>query len=276
MCIVREGWRLLVLSLAVICVIQPGEVQADTLTVTVNPTDDALVSSKGTNAAFNYGGAGALGVSASGLANGEFQSVLKFASSSAKNQFDAHFGTGQWMIQSISLQLTAASPTNNLSFFNSQAAGQFALSWMQNNNWTEGVGNPNSPATPTGTDITYNSLQGLLGANDENLGTFSHDASISGASVYTLSLNGASGLLGDISSGTPLSMRAYAADASVSYLFNSENFTNAANRPLLSITATTVPEPSVLALLAGGIALLLPLRIWQQMLGGRLRFPLRR
>jgi len=116
----------------------------------------------------NYGGAGALSVAAPGLSKGEFQSVLQFDLSGAVTSFNTQFGAGQWNIQSITLSLTATSPNNAI--FNSSAAGQFGISWMQNDSWTEGTG---TPAAPTTTGITYSSLPSYTGAGDESLGTFS-------------------------------------------------------------------------------------------------------
>src|SRR5208283_3018409 len=98
----------------------------------------------------NYGGAGALSIAAPGLSKGEFQSVLQFDLSGARASFDAQFGAGQWTLQSISLTLTATSPNNSI--FNATSAGQFGVSWMQNDSWIEGSG---TPASPTMTGITY-------------------------------------------------------------------------------------------------------------------------
>src|SRR5689334_8158093 len=94
-------------------------------TFTLNPSADAFVTTGPTAnlSGNNYGGAGALSVAAPGLANGEFQSVLRFDLSGAKSSFDTQFGAGQWSIQSISLALTATAPNNAI--FNASAAGQF-------------------------------------------------------------------------------------------------------------------------------------------------------
>ena len=40
----------------------------------------------------------ALAVAASGLPNGEFQTVLKFDLSGARDAFNAQFGAGEWSI----------------------------------------------------------------------------------------------------------------------------------------------------------------------------------
>src|SRR5262245_34505218 len=89
----------------------------------------------------NYGGAGAIAVS-SGLPQGEFQSVLQFNLSGAAGSFNSTFGPGQWSVESVTLQLTAAAPNNP--FFDSPVAGQLGVSWMQNDSWQEGTGTPNS------------------------------------------------------------------------------------------------------------------------------------
>src|SRR5712671_3821304 len=121
-------------------------------TFSLIPSADAFVTT-GPSANLsgnNYGGAGALSVAASGLSQGEFQSLLQFNLSGAKSSFDTQFGIGQWSIQSIALQLTATAPNNAI--FNASAAGQFTVSWMQNDGWTEGSG---TPMTPTTTGITF-------------------------------------------------------------------------------------------------------------------------
>ena len=96
-------------------------------TFSLNPGADAFVTSgpSGTLSANNYGGAGALSVTAPGLSQGEFQSVLQFDLSGAKSSFDSQFGPGQWSVQSVTLQLTATSPNNAI--FNASAAGLFGV-----------------------------------------------------------------------------------------------------------------------------------------------------
>ena len=217
-------------------------------TFTLNPSADAFVTAgpSGNLSGNNYGAAGALSVAASDLAKGEFQSVLQFDLSAARTSFDTQFGAGQWSIQSIALTLTATSPNNAI--FNSSAAGQFGISWMQNDSWTEGAGTPSAPTTA---GITVSSLPSFASAGDESLGSFSFNGAISGAATYALSLT--PGFSADALAGNVVSFRLFAADNAVSYLFDSRNFGTASARPLLSIVA--VPEPTVLSLLAVGAAL---------------------
>lgn len=215
----------------------------------LNPSSDAFVTTgpSGNLSGNNYGGAGALDVAAPGLAKGEFQSVLQFDLSGARTSFDTQFGAGQWNIQSITLSLTATSPNNAI--FNPSAAGQFGISWLQNDSWTEGTGNPN---TPTAIGITYSSLPSFTSAGDESLGTFSFAGGTSGAATYTLSLT--PGFLTDASAGNLVGFRLFAADNAVSYLFDSRSFGTTSARPLLTVVA--VPEPAAVPLLAVGAALL--------------------
>lgn len=214
-------------------------------TVVLNPVADAFVTSgpSGTLSGNNYGGAGALSVAAPGLANGEFQSVLRFDLSTARTAFDAQFGPGEWSLQSLSLTLAATSPNNAI--FNSSHAGQFGISWMQNDSWTEGTG---TPASPTTTGITYSALPSFTSAADESLGTFSYDGSTSGSATYTLAFT--PGFAADVEAGDLVSLRLFAADSGVSYLFDSRNFGTASLRPVLSVVA--VPEPGTLWLLGAG------------------------
>jgi len=223
---------------------------AQGLTVTINPIADAFVTTgpSGNLSDNNYGGAGALSVSAAGLPQGELQSVLKFSLTAAASSFDGAFGSGQWTVQSATLYL-ATTPANN-AIFNAPAAGQIGISWLQNDAWPEGIGTPGAPST---SGITFTSLEQIfVGAGDQGLGTFWLDGTTEGFSAYTLGL--APGLTADVLSGSLLSLRLFAADSSVSGVVNSRSFGQPGTRPRLSITA--VPEPGSLALCALGLALL--------------------
>ncbi len=211
--------------------------------VSLNPAADAFVttgSAANNLAANNYGGAGALALSAAGSSKGEFQSVLRFDTSTAKSSFDSLYGAGSWSVQSVTLQLTAALPNNAI--FNVNNAGAFGVSWMQNDGWVEGTGNPNAPTT---SGITYNSLPTFLNPADEALGTFNYSGSGSGTFTYTLNLS--SGFAADLLAGNLVGLRLSAADSGVSYFSDSRSFSTVASRPFLNITA--VPEPGMMVLL---------------------------
>jgi hypothetical protein len=166
-----------------------------------------------------------------------------------KSSFDSALGVGQWSVQSVSLQLTSASPNNPI--FNANAVGQFAVSWMQNDSWVEGTGSPGGP--PVSDGVTFSTLPTFLSAGDQSLGTFASAGTNSGNNAYSLGLG--SGLVSDIAGGGVASLRILAADNAASYLFNSKNFGTASSRPLLTVVAV-VPEPSSI-IASGAVALLL-------------------
>ena len=213
-----------------------------------NSYADAFVTTgaTGTLVNSNYGAGGSLSVAAPGLPKGEFQSVLRFDLASMHSSLDSLYGSGQWTIQSATLRLTTTSPNNAI--FNASGGGQFGISWMQNKSWIEGAGTPSVPGT---TGLTYSSLtSSFISGADEGLGTFSFGGGTSGANTYTLTPSPS--LTADILAGNSVSLRLFAADTSISYLFNSREFGTAANRPLLTIDA--VPEPSMIAF--GGLGLI--------------------
>lgn len=219
-----------------------------------NTIADAFVAAgpNGSLSGNNFGAAGALAVAAGGLPQGEFQSVLRFDLSGARNSFDAQFGAGLWSVQSVTLRLTS-SPHNN-PIFNDIAPGQFSVSLLQNNSWVEGTGTGGIPTTD---GISFNSLLNTLVNNgtDQALGSFSFGGGSSGQNTYSLGL--ASGLTAKLLAGDNLSLRLFAADDAVSYLFSSRSTGSAG--PQLNITV--VPEPSTLAL---GLAGLAGLWVWRR------------
>ena len=215
---------------------------------TITPVADAFVTTGATGnfSGNNFGLAGALAISAGGLPQGEFQSVLQFDLSGARNSFDAQFGAGLWGIQSVTLKLTSS--THNNPIFNDIASGQFNVSLMQNNSWVEGTGTGGIPTTD---GISYNSLQNIYinNAADQPLGSFSFPGGSSGANNYSLGLSSVLGA--DLLLGSLLSLRLYAGDDHVSYLFSSRN-AGAAVQPNLTIVA--VPEPGTMAICVLGLA----------------------
>lgn len=214
-------------------------------TVTLSPVADVFVSSN--NAALNYGGAGALAMSASGSAKGEFDSLLRFDFSSAKSSFDAIFGAGAWTLQSVKLTLTAIVPANAI--FNTSAAGNVAFKWIANDSWVEGAGTPNIPTT---NGIVFNGLAGIQGGTDEAIGTFAFSGATSGTVNYSFNLTPS--FTSDATAGNLVSFLALPADATVSELVDSQNFNTPSARPLLTVVA--VPEPGGAVLAFSGLLVL--------------------
>ena len=222
-----------------------------------NAFSDAFVATgpTGNLSGNNFGAAGALAIAANTLPNGEFQSVLQFDLSGARDAFDSQYGAGLWTAQSVTLRLTSSPHSNPI--FNDIAPGQFNVSLMQNNSWTEGTGTGGIPTTD---GISFNSLQStyINSVTDQALGTFTFSGGSSGANNYALSLS--SSLMAKLLTGDDLSLRLYAADNNISYLFSSR--ANAAAGPQLTITA--VPEPTTLALWLGGLAMVMVWR-WKRL-----------
>lgn len=217
-------------------------------TFNLSPIADAFVSSA--NPTNNYGGAGALSASAPGLAKGEFQSLLKFDFAGAKASFDGTFGSGNWILTDVSLLLTATSPGNPI--FNTSAAGTIAVSWMENDSWIEGTGNPNMPGA---TGITFSSLPAFLSASDESLQSMNFSGATSGATNYSFGVS--AGLQGDAQAGSLASLRLSAGDLAVSGLFNSRNFGTASARPVLTLMAIEIPEPASCVLCGFGMMIVI-------------------
>ena len=216
--------------------------------VTLIPSADTFLF--GGEPALNYGGAGQLAVSDAERAQGEYQSLMRFDLSGAKSSFDATFGAGQWTLQSATLRLSTANPNNPI--LNANQAGPFAVSWMQNDSWVEGTGTPMSPTTD---GVTFSTLPSFLSPQDQPLGSFNFAGGNSGANTYAFNLS--AGLIGDVEGGGPLSVRLFAdAGMTVGYNFSSRTFQTTANRPVLTLTATAVPEPATGALVVAIVAIL--------------------
>jgi len=246
--------RKLVLSGGMTVVLVAATWSSTAASLSTTATADAFVAAGATGnfSDNNFGAAGALAVAAGNLPLGEFQSVLKFDLSGIRNSLDAQYGTGQWSLQGVTLRLTS-SPHNNV-IFNEIAAGQFGVSLLQNNSWVEGTGTGGIPTTD---GVSFNSLLNTYANSsvDQALGLFSFPGGSSGANDYALNLSAA--LAADVLIGEVLSLRLFAADDAVSYLFSSRANGNIANRPTLIVSV--VPEPGVLALCVFGFGML---RIW--------------
>jgi len=244
--------QILLISTALTCCSQ-AFTAAWAATYSTNSFADAFVAAgpTGNLGENNYGGGGALAVAANGLPNGEFQTVLKFDLSGARDAFNAQFGAGEWSIQSVSLQLTS-SPHNN-AIYNAIAAGSFGITLLQNNTWVEGTG---TAGTPTTDGISFNSLQNSFINNsaDQDLGTFNFPGGSSGANTYLLNLS--PGFITDVLNGSEASFRMFAADEEVSYLFSSRSAAAPSSEPDLIITAVSVvPEPGTVTLIGLGLAI---------------------
>jgi hypothetical protein len=213
--------------------------------VVLNPVADTFITNGSLNGASpdaSYGAMSALMAAGSSSGNGGvYESLLRFDLSAAVAAFDLEYGAGAWQITDVTLRLAAnvgvqGAVPNNL-VFPTINGGAFAIAWISNDAWGE-------------TTATYNNFS--PGAT-ESLGSFQFVPPGNNVPiVWSLALGSA--FVSDVVSGGAVSLWVTPGDATVSYLFNSRTFSNAANFPALSVTA--IPEPSGIALIALGSLLL--------------------
>jgi hypothetical protein len=217
------------------------------VTSTIPAAADAFVTSEFPGN--NYGGAGAISVSAAGTLGREFFTLLQFDLASTLSSFNQSFGAGNWVLDGASLQLTATSANNQI--FNPSAAGQIGADWLADDSWVEGTGSPMLGNTST-IGISLNLLPSLVANGSEGLGLLAFDGSVSGIATYALNMP--PGFVADVMAGSLLTISLSPGDAVVSGVFNSRNFSTVASRPYLILSAVQVPEPATTAL--AGIAII--------------------
>lgn len=251
----RRRWIRVVVALVWLIASAAGAV-----TVVVGPVADAFVGAGSARVGSadsdrNYGAAGALQLAAAGSPAGEMEVLMRFDLSGVAGVFNAAFGAGGWSVQSVTLRLGTNFGVENQqpanAVFNPVRSGSFGIEWLANDAWVEGAG---TPAGSVAGGITFNGLSGVRSAGDEGLGTFSYVAAgNTGPSLprasYGLGLG--AGLVADVEAGAEVSLRLFAADAQVAYLFNSRNFAGEANRPELVVVA--VPEVRAGWLMLAGV-----------------------
>lgn len=186
----------------------------------------------------NFGGAGALAVSGTANAKGPLASLLRFDLATVTSALDASYGPGGWVVDSILLELTAATPINPN--FNPNAAGDIAVQWLSDDSWLE-------------SGVTWSSLPGIVSGGEQSMGSFTYSGAL-GTAQYLLV--DSAGFLADLQAGGQASLLLSASDPAASLVVNSRNHAITANRPALIIIASAVPEPSRVCLLLAGLALL--------------------
>ena len=214
-------------------------------TLSTTPTQDTTIATGVSNAFinYNYGGAGAFSVSGTGAGKGAADGVLSFNVSSITSGFNTQYGAGNWTINSVVLGLVAQAPGANNLFNSSNVAGTFHVDWVPNNGWVEGTGTPNSPAT---TGLTW--ANASLGTA-ESLGDQSYTG---GTGAMSFSLTPSEGLLGDITNGTTATLELSGVTSTMTAVFDSRNNGASSNWPVLTITASAVPEPGRMMLIMLG------------------------
>jgi hypothetical protein len=223
----------------------PATLIAQSSTYSQQVGADTFVSSGQPND--NFGNQGAMEIAAPTGAQPRTQmTLLRFDTSALQTAFDADYGAGNWATTSVTLTLfsnvsTAGQQPGN-SRFNKIAAGFFEFDLLSNNSWSEG-------------GITWNTLPDILPSSSNSnsltpLGTFFWDAAGEPSSIWTL--NPDLNLLQKIHDGELVTILGQPATGStVGYLFN----TRSLSPGYLNVTATAVPEPSIVVLIASFLCL---------------------
>lgn len=199
-------------------------------------TIDAFVRSNAPTA--NYGAAGSLSVSGTtatnslGTVNGVADSFIRFNTAALVTTLNSQFGSGNWVINGVSLRVVEIGAPNNSIF--TRGKGAFNAFWVSNDDWTEGTG---MPMTPTTDGIVYTNEVSLL-TNVVSLGTFTNSAANS-TNSYPLALPAA--FTEDISAGGSVGLYLTPASPEIGFTFNSQNFSMTAQRPLLIVSAIRKP-----------------------------------
>ena len=221
--------------------------------VTNTPEADAFVRSNAPTS--NYGAAGALSVSgpnavnSSGVTNGVFDGFIRFNTAAMMTNFNAAFGSNNWVISSATLVLTENTAPGNAIF--NQGTGAFAIRWVANTNWVEGTGTPMA-ATTTG--ITYSEEASLLNTNtDTSLGAFTFTGAIP---VVSCPLAMSAALVTNLQAGGEVDLFLTAIDPGIGFVFYSRNF---AGKPssLPSLVVSAVSQPGLSAIAVAGTNIVL-------------------
>lgn len=187
----------------------------------------------------NFGGAGTLAVAPASSAKGEFQSLLRFDLHDCTDQFNQLYGPDEWTVTGLALELagnygTAGEQPNN-PLFNAVHGGQFVIEWLADNAWLPGSGTPNQPTTD---GVSYATLPELLAEPHSPLVTNLFVPPGDNVPVrWTLPTTDS--LVAATRNGESISLRMYAADNAIGYLFNSTRYGHG-NAPQLVIVAAPV------------------------------------
>lgn len=216
------------------------------VTNTVISVADAFLCTGSTNyengadlTGLNFGAAGTLVVAPPSSSAGEFQSVVRFDVSSFPAAFSAVYGSNNWFVAGVSLQLTGnygtAGVQPNNPIFPVIDGGRFVIEWLADDDWVEGTGTPNLPTTD---GVCYNSLPELLSGPHEILCTNFYTPPGNNVPV-NYALPPSTNLLADITNGGSVSLLFYAADDQIGYLFNSYKY-GRGNEPRISVVAAPI------------------------------------
>lgn len=187
-----------------------------------------------------YGYSGGLSVAGSQARNrnnqvrGIADTWIKFDPVPAVAAFDAHYGIGNWIITNVELKLFEF-PTPFHPIFGI-GAGHFDIKWFSNDNWSQGVGTPNSPSPATGNQIGFTYGRSLLTSGlVETLGNFQNTLT---ATYHSFDLALTTGFTADLKTEGPVSLYFVATDTGTGFIFYASSHSSA---PIMVITADAAP-----------------------------------
>jgi hypothetical protein len=148
--------------------------------------------------------------------------------------FNSRFGSNNWSITGVTLCVNEQGVPNNALF--NRGVGAFEIFWITNDNWVEGTGTPNSPAT---TGINYDDEATLLSSGaDLSLGTWTN-AGVDGPLSFPLALP--TGFVGDLRNGGEVGLYLTALDPGTGFTFMSRSFGTPSMQPVLEVSAASRP-----------------------------------
>ncbi len=209
----------------------------------------------------NFGDAGSLAIAPASSSKGEFQTLLQFTLAPGLAQFNATYGSNHWYVSGLALQFTSnygvAGVQPNNPIFNAVSGGRFVVEWLADNDWQQGAGSPNLPATD---GVCYDDLPVLLAQPRTMLCTNAYAPPGNNIPVvWPLPLN--PHVLAEFTSGGAVTFRLYAADQQIGYLFNSayygrgnQPFFLVVGSPLLTILSATFTNGGFVLTGTGGVS----------------------
>jgi hypothetical protein len=202
----------------------------------------------------NYGGAGALSVSGASavngvnVANGAFDTFIRFNTAAMVTNFNSLFGSDSWAVTGSTLQVTEVGAPGNAIF--NRGTGSFQIRWIANDNWTEGTGTPSGPGT---SGIVYTNEASLLNpTTDAVLGTFTN-AGVDGVLSFPLTLPAP--FVSDLVAGGEVGLFLTPIDPGIGFTFDSRSFGVLSAHPYLGVSAA--PRPVIASLTVSGADLVL-------------------
>jgi hypothetical protein len=202
--------------------------QAALVVVQTTATTDTFVQQNAPDE--NFGTKGALSVAGSEAGNmsgdpvGLADTFLQFNLASEVASLDAEFGSQNWAIRDICLQVVEQTTPGNPRF--GQDRGRFEIRWIAADEWSE-------------TELTWNTRGNYLNNDtDTSVGTFANLYYGDGyfpIQRFTLSLPEV--LVNDIRAGDDVSFYLTALDPSIGFTFNSKDITGTRPQPYMEIVA---------------------------------------